>query len=72
MTLGEARTVAGGGLYIVEGAYSCHPKLGDYMNLRIFFQCQQGGSKEPCSEKGRRGGPGKLYQTVDSHGGGLF
>lgn len=36
MTLGEARTVAGGGLYIVEGAYSCHPKLGDYMNLRIF------------------------------------
>lgn len=33
---GERRTVPAGILRIVEGAYSCHPKFGDYMDIRIF------------------------------------
>lgn len=36
MELGEERKVSGNGLLVVEGAYSCHPKLGDYMTLRVF------------------------------------
>lgn len=35
-TWGERRTVPAGILRIVEGAYSCHPKFGDYMDIRIF------------------------------------
>lgn len=33
---GARRTVPAGTLRIVEGIYSCHPKFGDYMDLRIF------------------------------------
>lgn len=33
---GERRIVPAGTLRIVEGAYSCHPKFGDYMDIRIF------------------------------------
>lgn len=33
---GERRTVPAGTIRIVEGAYSCHPKFGDYMDIRIF------------------------------------
>lgn len=36
MVLGEERLVPGGELRIVEGAYSCHPKFGEYMDLRVF------------------------------------
>ena len=36
MQMGELRQVAESGLRVVEGAYSCHPKLGDYMGLRVF------------------------------------
>ena len=36
MELGEERHVKGGGLYIVEGAYSSQPVLGNYMSLKIF------------------------------------
>jgi len=36
MALGEMRQVSASRLYIVEGAYSCHPALGDYMTLRVF------------------------------------
>ncbi|MCM1193801.1 MAG: uridine kinase [Butyrivibrio sp.] len=33
---GESRRVPASMLRIVEGAYSCHPKFGDYMDIRIF------------------------------------
>lgn len=36
MELGEERKVSGNGILIVEGAYSCHPKLEEYMTLRVF------------------------------------
>lgn len=36
MELGEERKVTGKGILVVEGTYSCHPKLGDYMTLRVF------------------------------------
>lgn len=36
MALGARRQVAAGSLRIVEGSYSCHPALGDYMDLRVF------------------------------------
>lgn len=36
MQFGAKRAVPAGILRIVEGSYSCHPKFGDYMDLRIF------------------------------------
>lgn len=36
MEPGEEREVREGNLRIVEGAYSCHPLLGQYMGLRVF------------------------------------
>lgn len=36
MELGEERQVYGSRILIVEGAYSCHPKLEEYMSLRVF------------------------------------
>ena len=36
MDLGEKRTVPAGILRIVEGSYSCHPRFGNYMGLRVF------------------------------------
>lgn len=36
MALGGERQVSGTGILVVEGAYSCHPKLGEYMSLRVF------------------------------------
>lgn len=37
MALGEEIILRPGKLLIVEGAYSCHPKLRDYFDLRIFM-----------------------------------
>lgn len=37
MEYGAEREVPAGNLRIVEGAYSCHPFLGEYMGLRVFF-----------------------------------
>lgn len=42
MTLGEERLVPGGELRIVEGAYSCHPEFGEYMDLRVFCDVESG------------------------------
>lgn len=42
MALGEERLVPGGELRIVEGAYSCHPKFGEYMDLRVFCDVESG------------------------------
>lgn len=36
MTYGQERQVSGTGIVVVEGAYSCHPKLGEYMTVRVF------------------------------------
>ena len=36
MTYGQKRQVSGTGIVVVEGAYSCHPKLGEYMTVRVF------------------------------------
>lgn len=36
MTYGQERKVIGKGIVVVEGAYSCHPKLGEYMAIRVF------------------------------------
>ena len=36
MALNGEQQVPAGALRIVEGAYSCHPALGDYMTLRAF------------------------------------
>ena len=36
MKFGEERVIPEGELRIVEGAYSCHPRFGDYMTLRVF------------------------------------
>lgn len=35
MKLGEKRQVCGTGIVLVEGSYSCHPKFGDYMDVRV-------------------------------------
>lgn len=42
MELGERREVPAGKVRIVEGAYSCHPKLGAYMTLRVFCDISAG------------------------------
>lgn len=42
MELGEEREVCESRILIVEGAYSCHPKLGDYMALRVFSDVDNG------------------------------
>ena len=44
MTLGRERQVPDTGILVVEGAYSCHPKLGEYMTLRVFSDVE--GSKQ--------------------------
>jgi len=36
MALGDRRFVPAGRLRVVEGAYSCHPALGEYMDIRVF------------------------------------
>ena len=36
MALKDSRAVPEASIYIVEGAYSCHPALGNYMTLRAF------------------------------------
>ncbi len=37
MELGEECQINASKLRIVEGAYSCHPLLGDYMDMKIFL-----------------------------------
>ena len=36
MELGAIRRVPAGFLRVVEGTYSCHPKFGNYMDLKVF------------------------------------
>ena len=37
MALGEKILVKNDGFLFVEGAYSCHPVLGEYMHRKIFL-----------------------------------
>lgn len=39
-------TIPGAGCYIVEGAYSCQPAFGEYMDLRVFCDITPGLQKE--------------------------
>lgn len=41
MALGEYRQVKSKGIYVVEGAYSCHPVLKDYMDYKIFTHVER-------------------------------
>lgn len=41
MDLKEKRMLPEARLTIVEGAYSCHPLLGEYMSLRIFMDVDE-------------------------------
>lgn len=42
MALNGTRPVDAGRWRIVEGAYSCHPQLGGYMDLRVFSDVEPG------------------------------
>lgn len=41
MALGEDVAVKGSKYYIIEGAYSCHPALGDYTSLKVFSDVEK-------------------------------
>ena len=41
MALGEEIPVKNNGYVFVEGAYSCHPMLGDYMDRRVFLDIDE-------------------------------
>ena len=53
MEFSEVRQVSGNGILVVEGAYSCHPKLGNYMTLRVFSDVE---SEEQLRRIGIRDG----------------
>lgn len=61
MELGEERNVCDSRILIVEGAYSCHPKLGDYMALRVFSDV---GSREQLRRIEARDGKEALENFV--------
>lgn len=42
MQLGENREVKGADVYVVEGAYSFHPMLGDYAAVKVFSDIEPG------------------------------
>lgn len=42
MKLGQERLVRGSGIVVVEGAYSCHPRFGEYMTVRVFSDVEPG------------------------------
>lgn len=46
MALGERIPVKNDGFVFVEGAYSCHPVLGDYMDLKVFLDIDAGEQTE--------------------------
>ncbi|MBE5883056.1 MAG: uridine kinase [Lachnospiraceae bacterium] len=62
MDLGEVCQVPTSRFTIVEGAYSCHPKLGDYMSLRVFADVEQEMQLERIRS---RNGEQKLQQFIE-------
>lgn len=57
MAPGGLVKVKGAPYYIVEGAYSCHPALGDYMSLRVFSDVER---EEQLRRIERRDGSARL------------
>lgn len=57
MQLGQAVLIPGCRYTIVEGAYSCHPCLGEYMSLRVFVDVD---SKVQLERIEKRNGQEKL------------
>lgn len=55
MELGEERLVKGADLYIVEGAYSTYPALGNYMQLKIFSDVEREVQLQRIRERGGEG-----------------
>ena len=59
MALRGERAVQGSGIYLAEGAYSCHPALREYMNVRAFSDIDAG---EQRARILRRNGAQQLEQ----------
>ena len=57
MKPGEFRNIPSSRFTIVEGAYSCHPVLGQYMSLKIFLDVEY---KVQCERIRMRNGEEKL------------
>ena len=62
MELGEMRVIPEGDIRIVEGAYSCHPRFGEYMTLRIFCDVLP---QEQCNRIRKRNGEKMLARFVN-------
>lgn len=62
MDYGAAREIERNRLRIVEGAYSCHPTFGTYMDLRIFCDISR---TEQLNRIRKRNGPEKLKTFTD-------
>ncbi len=62
MAIAEEVSVLGAKYYLVEGAYSCHPALGDYMSMKVFSDVE---AKEQLERIRRRDGDKMLtsFQT---------
>lgn len=61
MKTGENRVIPAGNLRIVEGAYSCHPRFGEYMTLRLFCDVSP---QEQMNRIRERNGEEKLERFV--------
>lgn len=62
MELGQERMVRGSGVIVAEGAYSCHPKFGEYMTVRAFCDVE---SEEQLRRVAAR--DGALYLETFRH-----
>lgn len=51
MDFGEMCTIDGSGTVVVEGSYSCHPKLRDYYDLTIFLDVDSKTQLERLKER---------------------
>ena len=49
MDWGENREIPAGSIRIVEGAYSCHPRLGSYMDIKVFCDVEEQEQKSRIS-----------------------
>lgn len=52
MEYADSVEVTGGSLYFVEGAYSCHPALGEYMSLRVFSDVDKDTQRHRIVQRG--------------------
>lgn len=62
MAPGETCVIPAGSIRIVEGAYSCHPRFGDYMTLRVFCDVSP---KEQIERIRKRNGERMLERFVN-------